>query len=286
MKYALFLGCKIPYYIEQYDSSTRALFDLFDMDWVDIKFNCCGYPIRNLNFESYILSAARNMALAERKQVDILTPCKCCYGSFKHAQFYLQNYKELKDKVNEILKKENLMWNNHSKVKHILTVLHDEIGIQRLRTKIKNRLKTLKVAVHYGCHALRPSHITHFDNPLNPSIFEHLIEITEAPLINWSKKLECCGHPIWGKNDKLSLDLMQKKIDDAIQAGADVLCTACSYCQIQFDDIQIQQLSPAQTQLDTVLVTQLLGLSMGIEEMQLGIHKNKTNAKKIYDYVN
>ncbi|MGD9187656.1 MAG: heterodisulfide reductase-related iron-sulfur binding cluster, partial [Desulfobacteraceae bacterium] len=60
-------------------------------------------------------------------------------------------------------------------------------------------LTNLRVAAHYGCHALRPANITGFDNPLTPTIFERLIEATGASIADWPLRLDCCGHPLWKK---------------------------------------------------------------------------------------
>ena len=85
MKFALFQGCKISFYLRDYGTSTRSVLLALGINLVDMEFNCCGYPIRHLHFLSFILSAARNLALAEREHLNIVTPCKCCYGNLKQA---------------------------------------------------------------------------------------------------------------------------------------------------------------------------------------------------------
>src|SRR3990172_7299580 len=166
MKFAFFKGCKIPYYLEQYGSSTRAVLKPFGVRLLELDFCCCGYPNRDLHFESFVLSAARNMALAEKKNLDILTPCKCCYGSLKHAFHFLHENERLRRDINAELAKEGLVWKGKSTVKHLLTVLCDDIGLPAIYASIVKPLGGLSVAAHYGCHALRPSNIVHFDDPL------------------------------------------------------------------------------------------------------------------------
>ena len=66
MKFTLFLGCNIPARVQQYDMAARAVLSEFGVDIADNDaFKCCGYPMRNTNFKAYVLSAARNLALAE-----------------------------------------------------------------------------------------------------------------------------------------------------------------------------------------------------------------------------
>ncbi|MEW6374848.1 MAG: heterodisulfide reductase-related iron-sulfur binding cluster, partial [Thermodesulfobacteriota bacterium] len=137
--------------------------------------------------------------------------------------------------------------------------------------------KGLKIATHYGCHVLRPSQVVGFDNPVAPSLFDQLVEVTGAQSIDWSMKLECCGAPLWGVNDELSMDLTVKKLLDGKRSGADYLCVACPYCHLQFDKVQKMILSQRNVNhpLPSILYTQLLGLSLGIDKKILGLEMNE-----------
>jgi len=287
MKFAFFPGCKIPYYLEHYATATKAVLSALDVELVEIEFNCCGYPIRNLHFESFLLSAARNMALAREQGLDILTPCKCCFGAFKHAEHFLKNEPDLQKAVNASLKEEGLVYQGNVEVKHLLPVLARDIGLETLKARIRRPFEGLRLAAHYGCHALRPSQVTNFDDPLDPTIFEDLIGLTGAESVSWPRRLECCGQPLWGKNDRLSLDLMHHKIDDARQAGADYLCVACTYCQIQFDTVQSADLAERAggDGLPSILYPQLLGLSMGLAEEPLGLDRNQLDLVGVLDFL-
>jgi heterodisulfide reductase subunit B len=132
-------------------------------------------------------------------------------------------------------------------------------------------LEGLKVAPHYGCHALRPDNVVQFDNPLAPTIFENLISVTGAESADWPLRLECCGNPLWEKNSRLSIKLMNRKLANAAESGADVLATACTYCQLQFDKIRKEQPEQKVPELTSVLYIQLLGISMGMNAEQVGL---------------
>ena len=276
MKYALFLGCKIPYFVPQYETSTRLVCGSLDVELVDIEFNCCGYPVRHIDFESYILSAARNFALAEQQGLNIMTPCKCCYGSLKKAFVLLKEKSQIREKVNAILAEQELQYRGDTEVKHMLQVLHDEVGLQTIKEKISTPFDGLNIAVHYGCHALRPSNVTEFDDPANPRKFDELVEVTGAKSVDWAMRLQCCGNPLMGKNDDISMDLAEKKLIDAKQSGADALCVACTYCQIQFDSVQktMSVQRSFNSTVPSILYPQLLGLSMGFGGKQLGLNMN------------
>jgi heterodisulfide reductase subunit B len=280
MKYAFFEGCKIPYYAKDYGLSALALLNRFNIELLGIEFNCCGYPIRDIDFPSFVFSGARNLALAEQKGCDIITPCKCCYGSLKFVEHYLRQNKSNRDQVNGMLRPEGLQWEDRIQIKHLLTILHEDIGLDALRSSVSTPLKGLKVAAHMGCHALRPGHVTRFDNPVAPTFLHDLIAATGATSIDWAMSTECCGNPQWDKNRNLALKQMHRKLASAKQAGADYVCTACTYCQIQFEQ---KQQAAAGTKINdpimpSILISQLVGLGIGLTGDVIGMgaeHRKK-----------
>jgi heterodisulfide reductase subunit B len=278
MKFALFLGCQIPVRLKQYEISSKAVLERLGVGLVDIEeFNCCGYPLRNIEFKAFLLASARSLSLAEKKNLDVMTLCQCCYGALKKANFLLRENASLLKRVNAVLEREDLPYEGGVEVKHLLSVLHQDVGIEAIKKKIAKTLKGLKIAAHYGCHVLRPSQVVRFDDPARPSIFDQLVEATGAESIAWPMKLECCGAPLWGIHDELSADLTLKKLRNGRESGADYLCTACTYCQIQFDTVQQMILSQQGLNhpLPSILYPQLLGLSMGIDSEILGLKMNK-----------
>ncbi|MBU4186179.1 MAG: CoB--CoM heterodisulfide reductase iron-sulfur subunit B family protein [Proteobacteria bacterium] len=286
MRYALFLGCNIPARVQQYEASARSVLAGLGIDIEDIKeFNCCGYPLRNSDFKTFILFSARNLALAERMGLNVITLCKCCYGSMKMAEHYMEEDSFLKDEVNETLAKEGLEYNGNLGIKHFLSALYSDIGINALKEKITKSFKDLKIATHYGCHVLRPSNIMQFDNPVAPVIFDRLVELTGAKSIDWALKLECCGAPVLGINDDLSMNLTEKKLADGKQSNADYLCTACPWCHLQFDSVQKMMIEQRRmnNHLPAILFPQLLGLAMGIDKQTLGINMNQIDISAIED---
>jgi heterodisulfide reductase subunit B len=278
MKFALFLGCQIPVRLTQYEASSRAILERLGVGLVDIEeFNCCGYPFRNIEFKAFLLASGRNLALAEKKRLEVMTLCQCCYGTLKKANFLLRENASLRKEVNAVLEREGLRYEGGVEVKHLLYVLHQEVGVEAIRREIAKTLKGIKIAAHYGCHALRPSQVVRFDDPVRPSMFDQLVEATGAESIAWPMRLECCGAPLWGVHDELSTEFTLKKLKNGRASGADYLCTACTYCQIQFDTVQQMILSQRglNLPLPSILYPQLLGLSMGIHSETLGLKMNK-----------
>jgi len=116
-----------------------------------------------------------------------------------------------------------------------------------------------------------------FDDPIAPVLFDQLVEVTGAKSIDWSSKLDCCGAPLLGVNDQLSMDLAEKKLKDGRVSGADYLCVACPWCQLQFDTVQQIMVSQRGIgpPLPSIVFPQILGLAMGIDRETLGIDMNQ-----------
>ncbi len=288
MKFALFLGCNIPARLTQYESSSRAVLAKLGVELVDIKeFNCCGYPLRNIDFKASILAAARNLALSEKENLPILILCKCGFGMLKHAAHILKEDISLLKEINDTLKEEDLEFKGGIEISHLLSVLYHDVGVDNIKEKITRPYKDLKIATHYGCHALRPSEIVQFDDPVNPTLFDKLVALTGAESIDWEKRLDCCGAPLFGSNDDLSMDLTEKKLLSAKESGADFLCDACSYCHIQFDTVQsmINSKGGGNHLLPPILYPQLLGLCLGIDGQSLGLGENKIDITGIEGYL-
>ncbi len=278
MQFALFRCCPTSVFAEQYESSTDAVLTKLGVGVVNVpEFNCCGYPLKNYDFKAYLLSSARNLCLAEKRNLNILTLCNCCYGSLKHADHLMKEDPSLREEINDVLQKEGLKYGGGISVRHMLELLYEDIGIDQIKQEIVKTFSGVNIATHYGCHILRPRQIVQFDNPEDPSKFDELVNVTGAESIEWATKVKCCGAPVWGVNDELSMDLTEKKIKDARQSGADYLCVVCAYCYLQFDRVQkvICEKRTDTDYLPAIIYPQLLGLSLGIDPDILGIDRNE-----------
>ncbi|MDY6953546.1 MAG: CoB--CoM heterodisulfide reductase iron-sulfur subunit B family protein [Thermodesulfobacteriota bacterium] len=288
MKLAIFLGCNIPIRLRQYETASRAVFEKLGVTLVDIPdFNCCGYPLRNIDLKAFVLSSARNLALSERENLNLVVLCKCGYGTLRMAQYLMKENRPLREEVNSILAKEGLKYEAEVQVRHLLSVLFHDVGTDTIKEKVIRPYEDLKIATHYGCHALRPSPIVQFDDPVAPSLFDQLVELTGAESVDWSAKLECCGAPLLGTNDELSLGFTEKKLTDARSAGAHYLTTGCVFCQMQFDTIQKQMETNGDTNdhVPSILYPQLLGLCMGLDKEILGLDNNEIDISGVQDFL-
>jgi len=216
--------------------------------------------------------AAYNLALAEEKGLDILALCNGCVNSLKKANFLLKKNEDLKSEVNEILAKTGKEYKGTIEVKHLVQIFYEDIGIEKLKKKIKNPLK-LKVASHTGCHLIKPSYAMQFDDPEQPKILDELIEVTGAKSVDYMYKNMCCGQPIRGVNDEVSLKIAKEKLTHIKEANADCMITICPACNIQYDlgQLEIKSKFKEEYNIPVLHYPELLGLALGIDKKELGI---------------
>jgi len=286
MNYALFTGCQIPENAPQYETAARRVLGALEVGVRDLPFNCCGYPMRDMYFESFMLASAKNMALAESKGLNILTLCKCCLGTLKRAQTFLNRHGNLRTLVNDILGREGLIYSGSCQVEHLQSVLYHQLGVEMISDRVVRPFSGLKVAAMYGCHALRPSRVTGFDNPYDPHIIDDLLRAIGVESVPWEGRLKCCGAPLRHKNPALSLTTIQERIDECDQAGAQVLGVDCPHTleQIKWalDNLGAEGLGSIR---GVALYPQMLGLALGLEPRELGLDENRPRSGCVANFL-
>jgi hypothetical protein len=82
------------------------------------EFNCCGLPLGPVSHEMMLILAARNLALAEREGLNILTLCPGCAGTLKKVNKMLKEDKALREDINNHLKEAGLEFKGTIEAKH------------------------------------------------------------------------------------------------------------------------------------------------------------------------
>ncbi len=283
--YAIFLGCTIPARQPNYELSARKSLSKLGIELVDLANMtcCCPPPVQSIDLETSLAVAAYNICLAEEADLNLVTLCSGCFESLAMANSMLKTDKELKMKINGVLSHAGKEFQGSKNVKHFLQVLTDDVGLEKLRQSVTKPLDSLKVAAFYGCHALRPSELLHFDDPERPRIFEDLIESLGAESVEYRNKLKCCGGLLRGFSDDLALDLAREKLINTSKAGADCIATLCPFCFVALDIGQIQVRSKLDESYDMPVLhySELLALSLGVDPRELALETHKIKTDKI-----
>ncbi|MBN2246979.1 MAG: CoB--CoM heterodisulfide reductase iron-sulfur subunit B family protein [Candidatus Aminicenantes bacterium] len=277
-RYALFLGCTTPTQVIQYELSSRWVCRELGIELVDIEdFVCCGINQVNLSQEAGLLLAALNLAYSEAQDLDILTLCAACTGHLAEAVEKLKN-QETRDRVNNKLKTVGLEYKGNTKVKHISRVLYQDIGIERIKRKIKIDLSKLRAAPHYGCHYLKPkSAFEGFDDPENPNTLHHLIAAAGALPVSYETLNLCCGGKSFPVSKEVAFYLVQKKLNNLTARDIDCLVVQCQTCYLMYSEQQkvINKKLEKKYNIPVILYPQLLGLALGADpKSDLGLDLN------------
>jgi heterodisulfide reductase subunit B len=285
MKYNLFLGCTIPARSRNYELSARAIASRLDLEFIDIEeFSCCGFPLEASDEMGAILLAARNLCLAEEKGLDICALCSACASMLTKTAYHLNNDQKLREEVNKELSKIGKQYKATINVRHFARILLEDIGLERIRKEIKQDLKGLKVATHYGCHYLKPSYIYEgFDDPQYPLTLEKILEAVGVTNIQYRRKKDCCGGPVLLSDEAVALTVAQEKLKYVKEAGTDCMNLVCPFCSLMFDANQkgIEAQFGSEFNIPVLYLPQIIGLAMGFSRKELGLNLNSVSTKEL-----
>ena len=277
MKFAFYPGCTVESEQYAYEMSAREVFPKLGIQLIDVEgFSCCGYPLKGVSLPAWSYLSARNLALAEKIGLDVFPLCNGCNLSFREVGPYLEANHNLKERVMALLSSEGLPFSGNIKSWHILEVLHDVVGVKKIQSVVSSPLKGLKLATHYGCHALRPGEIENLDDPEDPHYLEALIAPLGAKVEDYPERLDCCGQGLAITTGKTALTISGAKLKAIQDHGFDAVITVCPFCMKMLDSKQnaIRVTTQTAINLPVLYYTQLLGLAMGISAEKLGLNIN------------
>ena len=281
MHYAFYPGCVIPLQAPNYEVSARAVMKELEIAIEDIEdFGCCGVLSGPIDGFTMLTFAARNIALAETKGLDILTLCNGCFGTLSKAVHQLEDEKT-RDKVNTVLKEIGLEVQGKTQVHHFHRVLYDTIGLDEIKKRNKVDISSFKIGCHNGCHLVKPSDVLHFDKAAYPQKLEEMVEATSARVVTPRGFEHCCGSLLMPHDQDSSYAFAVKAVEQ--KGEVDAIIVNCPGCFRQLDLGQVMAKRKFNKVLTTPVVfySQLLGLALGIDPKALGLdtgHKVKTTA--------
>jgi heterodisulfide reductase subunit B len=284
----MFLGCAIPYRVSAFEISARRILERLGVELQEMpEFNCCGLPLDPVSHEIMLILAARNLALAEREGLNIVTLCPGCAGTLKKVKRMLKEDEDLREDINGHLKEAGLEFRGTSDVRHLMQLLIEDVGLEKIKNSVARPLTMLKVAEHNGCHILRPREYVGFDDPEDPKTLKTLIEATGAACLDYMDETECCGAPSVGVSDKVALGLARDKLSHLKVVNAEAMITICPFCHIMYDtnELRIEKMFNEVYGIPILHYPQLLGLAMGMRPEDLAFSELRVDVSKILNKV-
>ncbi|VVB89951.1 CoB--CoM heterodisulfide reductase subunit B [uncultured archaeon] len=281
-EYTLFLGCIIPARFPFMEKSTRLVLSKLGCVLHDLEgATCCPTKsiIKPMGELTWYVTAARNLALAEKAGHDLLVPCNGCYSTLKTVEVEMKLNNSLREQVNTVLSSAGLEYRGTIQVKHMIEVLHDDIGIPKIKQHIKKPFDGIKIATHAGCHMLRPSSSIFFDDPNKPKKFDALIEALGAKSIEYDTKMLCCGGNLNTADEPDEASALARMKLHEVTKKADALALTCPSCFMQYDSRQyLLQKSGEKMNVPILYYPELLGLAMGFTTQELGMDMHRIDA--------
>ncbi len=281
MKYSYMPGCSLQTTARGYDTSARAVVKALGHELVELDdWNCCG--ANAIESVSYLLSVslpARNLALAEAVNRDLVTSCSSCFLNLFKVNHRLRREPALRARLDEILGAAGLHYNGQAKVRHLLDIIANDIGTRAVAERVQKRLTGLKVVPYYGCQTVRP--YGEYDGPYLPTSMDKLIEAVGADTFPYLWKTRCCGGVMMTTEKHIGTKLVADLL--AAAQGADCIVTVCPMCQMNLDAYQAEisaQLG-MRTRIPVLFLTQLLGLAFGLPRGTLLMNQNIVSAGKM-----
>jgi heterodisulfide reductase subunit B len=283
MKYAFYPGClsqteQFGCLLSARETLQRLGLELEEMDGS----SCCGYQSYRLSSPiTWSFLTARNMALAERRGLDILTICSECNLSFKQVKKVLSRDPQIRRRVDESLGLEGLEYHDGNEARHIVEVLHDEIGVDRISDSVEKPLDNLRFATQPGCHLFRPRELPMPDEA-EPRKLDALVEALGAETADYPEKLDCCGSSMYAPDEGSNLKVARRKLRSVKDDGLDGIVTICPHCFRALDTAQGEGSGRERLRVPVIHYTQLLGLAMGISTTRLGLQFNVSPVEQVY----
>lgn len=280
MKTAVFWGCCILTNQLGYEMSVREVFPKLDIELVDLHESvCCGDPIKSMNDFAANYLGARVIALANQTGLhDLFVPCNRCHFTISEAKNTIRQNQKAARRIKELLKEEGLEYNPDIKMWHTIDLLHDHVGLEKIRKTIKKPLEGLRMASHVGCQIIRYSDLGRVDDAENPHKLDELIRALGAETVDYAEKLDCCGSALMYSHPDSALSLAGSKLKALQTIKIDSLIVSCPNCGLMFDARQKDTATIIGVKLNIPVLyyTQLLGVALDIDEKRLGLHLNQS----------
>jgi heterodisulfide reductase subunit B len=281
-KYTYYPGCSAEAAASPLGISVPPVAKELGMDLVELEdWNCCGSsPYGSVDKLQATAIAARNLALAEKSGLDLVTPCSNCYVVLDAANDNLKKHPDLKEQVGKALAVAKLSYKGGVRVRHLAEVLYSDVTPEVIASKVTKPLKGLKVASYYGCQLVRPNG---FDDPESPHSMDELVASLGADVVSWQMKVNCCGSSLVMPEEDVALGLINKILRNAQENGAQCIVTPCPLCHINLDiyQSQVNSLFKTKYNIPVLFLTQLIGVALGIKPDDLALSRNVVSPMRV-----
>ncbi len=276
---AYYPGCSLHSTATEFNHSTEAVCEALELHLVEPKgWVCCGSTAAHkIDPDEALRLPMENLAIIEQSGFNEVTmPCASCFNRHKAAQYEIRHDSQHRRAANKAI---GYDYQDRVKVSTLVETIHNRVGNDKLRAKVKKPLEGLRVVSYYGCLLTRPPEVTEAENPENPTDMDELLEALGAQVVDWSYKTTCCGAAHSLTRPDIVIKLSGNLVDHAREAGADVIAVACPLCHLNLDARQFQ--FQVEEPMPVMYITQLMALALGLPEKEAMLNKNMVDPRPL-----
>lgn len=288
-EFALFMGCTIPLKMPHLEKAFREVASILDIKLVDMQgVSCCPEPVslQSLNIDTWLTIGARNLAIAEQMGMDVLTICSGCYETLKTVHVLLEEDPEHKKRVNEVLSKIGYEYKGTQEVYHFVEIMSEPDWLEKIKQVMVKPLDDLNLAVHYGCHLVRPSKIMQFDHPEKPERIDNILKALGAKTLDFATKLECCGYCA-RLQDEIGEKLVGDKMMELCEMDepVDALVAVCPACVSQYDRKEkiISRKTDKELDIPVLYLPEIMAIALGVDIQDLDLKRRSVKPTKLIE---
>jgi heterodisulfide reductase subunit B len=195
---------------------------------------------------------------------------------------YVRESAELAEHVNDALGADDMSYTPGSvKVRHLLEVMIDDVGLETISNHVTRPLAGLKLAPYMGCLVSRPDYDDRWQHREHPHALDQLLLRLGADVVEYSRRTDCCGGHMTQISPETGLELIRRLIVEAERVGAHALVTVCPMCQMNVDFYQREMNHHFREDhhMPILFFTQLMGLAYGLPPKKLGFGREIISAR-------
>ena len=273
-KYAHFLGCVMPAKMPWAESAIMKTLPKLGIDLSYLeKSTCCpraGVWI-SVDKRVWLTLASYNLLQAEQEGRDVMVSCNGCYVTLYEANKLLHEDPKALTEVNEYLAAAGKKFDANIRVRHLLEVLYEDVGIERIRKEGKKL--NIRVAIHPGCH------MRIFEDGRLVRYFTEIVEALGIEIVPYGLERMCCGlQANLADRDFATYDRAKRKFDAIQSTNVDALVIVCSGCYDQFERAiaTLRKKDNYNFDIPVVHLAELLAVSCGLKPDDFGMRYMRT----------
>lgn len=234
------------------------------LTFLDGATSCGAGIIRQVNQRLQLTLNARIFAQAEALGLGILTPCASTAGNLSEDLFLLKSDPILLAETNAtLLKTCGLEFTGDTSVTHLLHVIVDEIGLDKVESMVVNPID-FRVASYYGPN-IQQDGFCGDDDVYDPNYMEQLMQALGGHPVVWESRTQSVGAPSLLSEEPTVLKLAASVLNDAKSEGAQMIVSACNLSHSIMDIYQgkASQRTGLKTDIPVVHLCEILCFALG-----------------------